>query len=72
MNSVVAEMRKRDWGRVRAIYKAGLETGLAAFMTKPPTWAQWDAGHLKLGRLIARDDDGAVVGWAALAPVPDT
>lgn len=45
-------------------------------MTVPPVWKDWDAGHLTCGRFVARAADGgasgAVVGWAALAPVPDT
>jgi L-amino acid N-acyltransferase YncA len=67
----IEPLLQRDWGRVRAIYKEGLATGLAAFTAKPPTWTLWNAGHLPIGRLVARAD-GTVIGWSALARVADT
>jgi phosphinothricin acetyltransferase len=72
MKFAIEDMRKRDWNQARAIYREGLATGLAAFMLTPPTWMIWDAGHLQVGRLVARASDGAIVGWSALAPIPDT
>lgn len=68
----IDEMRREDWKKVRDLYAEGLATGLAAFMTDPPRWDDWDEGHLDIGRLVSRAADGTVVGWAALAPVPDT
>ena len=65
-------MRRGDWTAVRAIYGEGLATRLAAFMTSPPRWGAWNAGHLEVGRLVARGGDGEVLGFAALSPVPDT
>jgi phosphinothricin acetyltransferase len=72
MKVAIDDMRKHDWTEVRAIYREGLATGLAAFMLDPPSWNVWDSGHLPVGRLVARASDNAIVGWAALAPVPDT
>jgi L-amino acid N-acyltransferase YncA len=72
MQFAIDGMRRADWAQVRGIYREGLATGLAAFMRTPPGWKTWDARHLPLGRLVARHRDGAVVGWAALTPVPDT
>lgn len=72
MTIVIDDMRKADWKQVRAIYQEGLDTGLAAFMRRAPLWKVFDAGHLPLGRLVARTSGGTIVGWAALAPVPDT
>ena len=73
MQFLIEDMANRDWTQVRAIYREGLATGLAAFALRPPSWKAWDSGHLPVGRLVARAiDDGAIVGWAALAPVPDT
>lgn len=71
MEPTIEEMQRSDWSQVRAIYGEGLATGLAAFMLTPPRWPAWDAGHLSLGRTVARGADGAVLGWSALAPVPD-
>lgn len=72
MNMVIDTMRRDDWKQIREIYGAGLATGLAAFMTTPPKWGAWNAGHLDLGRLVARAADGTILGFAALSPVPDT
>lgn len=59
------------WPAVRAIYAEGLATGNASFATEPPSWADWDAGHLPTCRLVAVDaaEPGTVLGWAALSPV---
>jgi L-amino acid N-acyltransferase YncA len=64
-------LRPEDWPAVRAIYEAGIATGDATFETAAPDWPAWDAAHLADHRLVARDDDGRVVAWAALAPVSD-
>lgn len=76
MGHRIDTMQRRDWVQVRTIYGQGLATGIAAFMTVPPKWKDWDAGHLPLARTVAREDardgDGHVLGWAALAPVADT
>jgi L-amino acid N-acyltransferase YncA len=64
-------LRAGDWPAVRAIYEAGIATGNATFETAPPDWERWDDTHLDDHRLVATDDDGAVVGWAALSGVSD-
>jgi len=56
-----------DWDQVRAIYLEGVATGQASFETEAPGWEQWDAGHLKECRLVARSGD-RILGWAALSP----
>ncbi len=62
-------MRATDWAEVRAIYREGIQTGNATFEVDPPIWEAWDAAHLSAPRLIARGPEGAVLGWAAVAPV---
>jgi L-amino acid N-acyltransferase YncA len=57
-----------DWADVARIYVAGLETGLASFETRIPSWEEWDAAHRGAPRLVA-DVGGAVVGWTAVASV---
>jgi L-amino acid N-acyltransferase YncA len=57
-----------DWGSVREIYVQGLDTGLATFETSPPSWDQWDASHLQVGRLVAVSGQ-FVTGWCALSPI---
>jgi phosphinothricin acetyltransferase len=71
MNYVVDEMKAGDWEQVRAIYLEGIATGVATFETSAPSWEKWDAGHLRKPRLVARDEAGAILGWAALSSVSD-
>ena len=65
----VDAMTTDDWPAVRDIYEAGIATGEATFQTEAPPWDAWDAAHLETCRLVARDEDGAVIGWAALGRV---
>jgi phosphinothricin acetyltransferase len=58
-----------DWPAVEAIYREGIDAGNATFEVDPPTWDVFDAGKVRDARLVAVDDDGAVVGWAAASPV---
>ena len=51
-----------DWPAVRDIYADGLATGLAAFLSNPPSQNEWDRAHLPFDRLVARLGD-AVHGW---------
>ncbi|WP_295573914.1 GNAT family N-acetyltransferase [uncultured Microbacterium sp.] len=62
-------MTPEDWDRVEEIYRQGIEDGEATFETDPPTRAEFDAGRLQVPRLVAVDDDGAVLGWAAASRV---
>ena len=57
------------WPEAKAIYEAGLATGNATFQTETPSWETWDQGHLAHSRLVAIDEVGRVLGWAALSPV---
>ena len=61
-------MQPRDWPEVSRIYAEGIETGVATFETAVPSYEQWDGNHLKACRLIA-EEQGKVLGWAALSPV---
>ena len=66
----VRAMKPADWTAVRDIYLAGIATRNATFETTAPSWERWDASHLPDHRLVA-EVDGAVVGWATLAPMSD-
>ena len=72
VSSSVRKMQRKDWKQVRAIYSEGLSTGLSAFMSDAPTWAEWNAQPLTLGRLVSTKKDDFILGWAALQAVPDT
>jgi len=64
----IRALRPDDWDAVRNIYAEGIATGDATFDTAYPDWPAWDGGHLAVPRLVA-EDDGAVLGWAALSAV---
>jgi L-amino acid N-acyltransferase YncA len=64
----IRAMQPDDWPAVREIYEQGIATKQATFETAAPSWEEWDAGHLVDLRLVA-EEDGKVVGWAALSPV---
>jgi phosphinothricin acetyltransferase len=64
----IKEMLPIHWKEVSKIYKEGIDTGLATFEKKIPTWKTWDSNHLSYCRLIALINNN-IVGWAALSPV---
>ena len=64
----IAPLRPGDWEEVKAIYLEGIATGNATFETAAPSWEQWDAGHLRFARLVARLERN-LIAWAALSPV---
>jgi L-amino acid N-acyltransferase YncA len=45
---MVREIYKSDNQRVMEIYKSGLETRNATFVTFAPHWYEWDLKHIKL------------------------
>ncbi|WP_051367353.1 GNAT family N-acetyltransferase [Hamadaea tsunoensis] len=61
-------MTTADGPRVREIYQAGLDGGLASFETIAPDWPAFDAGKLPEHRLVA-EIDGVVAGWVAVSRV---
>lgn len=61
----VRDMTAADWPAVEQIYAQGIEDGEATFEVAVPSWAQFDAGKVATPRLVAVDDAGAIVGWAA-------
>jgi phosphinothricin acetyltransferase len=62
-------MTPAGWPAVERIYREGIATGQATFELEPPGWALWDRRHLPEPRLVALDERGETVGWAALSPV---
>ncbi|MGB5370861.1 MAG: N-acetyltransferase family protein [Flavobacteriaceae bacterium] len=65
----VREMIRDDWSAVSEIYASGIATGFATFEKQIPSYEAWDKAHLKACRVVAEDDHGLVLGWAALSPV---
>jgi L-amino acid N-acyltransferase YncA len=69
MRITIDEMKPDDWSAVREIYRAGLDTGQASFETELPDWEKWAAKYPEPFRLVARDENGNVHGWAALTAI---
>ncbi|WP_315096768.1 GNAT family N-acetyltransferase [uncultured Cellulomonas sp.] len=67
----ILPLTAEHWPAVERIYAAGIATGHATFESTPPTWEAFDAARLPAHRLVAVDDDGTVLGWAAAVPVSD-
>lgn len=65
---VIDQMTPDDWEQVRSIILEGIATGHTTFETDAPSWDNWDAAHLQVARVVAREGD-RVLGWAALSPV---
>lgn len=59
----VRALAERDWPEVQKIYREGIAAGNATFESEPPSWADFDQGKLQVGRLVATDPAGSVLGW---------
>jgi L-amino acid N-acyltransferase YncA len=59
-NIEVRPMADEDRPAVEAIYRDGIDTGNATFEAEPPTWDMFNAGKLRVGRLVVsmRASDG--------------
>ncbi len=68
MKFKIRKMKKEDWNSVVDIYIQGISTKKATFQTEAPEYYDWDKGHVKIGRLVAVDNNDQVVGWIALSP----
>ena len=67
---LIRPLIEADWPAVAAIYAEGIATRNATFEKNVPSWGSWDASHLPQQRLVA-EEDGQVLGWAALSGVSD-
>ncbi|KQZ06615.1 phosphinothricin acetyltransferase [Microbacterium sp. Root53] len=65
----IRDLTPEDWPAVERIYREGIDTGVATFETATPSWEAFDAGKVAAPRLVAVDETGAVLGWAAASPV---
>ena len=67
MNYTIKEMKTSDWEEVAQIYLEGINTGIATFQNSIPNFEDWNNGHIKSCRLVAKSE-GKVLGFAALSP----
>lgn len=65
----IREMTPLDWPKVEAIFASGIAGGEATFETTTPTFEQFDVAKIPDARLVAVDESGLVVGWAAASRV---
>jgi phosphinothricin acetyltransferase len=61
-------MADDDWPAVARIYRAGIAAGNATFEAEVPSWERWRAARLAEPCLVAREQAGEAIGWAALTP----
>jgi len=67
--TTIRSMTASDWPAVEEIYRHGIEDGEATFEIRTPTWKAFDSGKLHEPRIVALDEGGSVIGWAAASPV---
>lgn len=65
----IRPVRPADYPAIRAIYQAGIDTGMATFETEAPEWRDWNRKFPPPFRLVALDQQDSIAGWAALLPV---
>jgi L-amino acid N-acyltransferase YncA len=65
----IRALDEQDWPVVAAIFEEGIATGLATFEIAAPDWPTWDESHLPGKLRLVAEEDGEVVGFAALSPV---
>jgi len=68
MNFVIDNMKREDFDEIVRIYKQGIKTGISTFQTKAPTYEDWDEGHIKECRLVARQED-KLLGWVSVSKI---
>ena len=68
MEFIIDKVKREDFDEIVKIYEQGIKTGISTFQTKSPTYEEWNEGHIKECRLVARSDD-RVLGWATLAKI---
>lgn len=65
----IRRMTAADWPAVEEIYRHAIVDGEATFETLTPSWESFDEGKITEPRLVALDESGRVLGWAAASRV---
>lgn len=68
MKFTVENMKKEDFDEMMRIYEEGIKTGISTFQTEAPTFEEWDNGHIKECRMVARSKED-ILGWVALSKI---
>ena len=64
----IAPLGAADWPSVARIFDAGIAGGDATFEAGAPTWEEWSQKRGRYPAVLAREERGDVLGWAALSP----
>jgi L-amino acid N-acyltransferase YncA len=67
IEKMIRQMHKSDWEDMTQIYRQSLQKGDVTFATECPSYAEWDAAHLRECRFVC-ELDGRVVGYTMIAP----
>lgn len=57
-----------DYPAVKKIYQQGINTGNATFQLIAKSWDEWNHSMHSHSRIVA-EENGNVLGWAALSPI---
>ena len=61
-------MKQEDWPKIQTIFEMAINSNLATLEQQAPSYEFWDKTHLPMGRLVAQQEDGEVIGYAAMSP----
>ena len=64
----IREMKQEDWPKIQTIFEMAINSNLATLEQQAPSYEFWDKTHLPMGRLVAQQEDGEVIGYAAMSP----
>jgi L-amino acid N-acyltransferase YncA len=67
--TLLAPLTAEEWPAAARIYEAGIAGGNATFEPAAPSWEEWSSVRAGLPGVVARAQDGEVLGWAALSPI---
>jgi len=66
----IEPMTAADWPGVMQVWREGIATGHTGFTPEPAeSYEKYCESKLEIGRLVARQESGMVVGWTALTQV---
>lgn len=65
---IIRKFEKVDYPAVKTIYQQGINTGNATFQLIAKSWDEWNNSMHSHSRIVA-EENGSVLGWAALSPI---
>ena len=65
---LIRTFEQADYPFVQTIYQQGIDTGNATFQLTAKSWNEWNHSMHNHSRIVA-EENGSVLGWAALSPI---